>query len=128
MANRPEDSNEAAAKIPGEILEESGTGERPDEPRLIVAPPELPVMDPALPPHPQKRAPGALENANYGKSMMASSAVTSFLMPIVTFCLAGYWLDARLKHATPWLAIIGVVVGMILGVTSLLRVLNRISK
>lgn len=95
---------------------------------VVVPPPDVPKLNPKLPDHPNKRALAAQDSGSYGKSAMASNAVTAFLMPIVTFCLGGYWLDQRLKHTTSWISIIGVIVGLVIGLTSMMRVLDRMSK
>jgi hypothetical protein len=91
-------------------------------------PPKPPKLAPKLPPHPAAPKPGAMGDGTYSKSALASTAATAFLTPIIVLCMGGYWLDNRLKHATYWLAILGLLLGMGLGVTALIRVLNRLSR
>ena len=99
-----------------------------DSNRHLASVPEAPKLSPALPMHPSAPKHNAQSVQTYSKSMMASSAVTAFLMPIIVLCLGGYWLDSKLKHATPWFSILGVIVGLILGLTSMMRVLDKLSK
>ena len=91
--------------------------------------PEPPKLDPKLPAHPDK-APSNSDSvaASYSGSAIATSAVSSFVTPIIVLSLGGYWLDQRMKHKTPWFSMVGVIVGLILGVSSLMRVMDRLSK
>jgi F0F1-type ATP synthase assembly protein I len=98
------------------------------ENELLQPVPEPPRLNPKLPAHPAEPQPASQDGRDYGKAMIASSAVTAFLAPIVVLCLGGYWLDQRMKHTTPWFSMIGVILGLVLGVTSLIRVLDRLSK
>jgi hypothetical protein len=95
---------------------------------LVEAPPEPPRLTPNLPLHPDERSKVATEAASYSKAAIASTAVSAFVTPIFVLCLGGYWLDQKLKHVTPYLAMLGVIVGLILGIASLMKVLNRLSK
>jgi F0F1-type ATP synthase assembly protein I len=65
---------------------------------------------------------------SYSKAALGTTAVSALVTPIVVLCLGGYWLDMRLKHATPWFAMIGVIVGLVLGLTSMMKILEKISK
>ena len=94
---------------------------------LVTAAPEPPRLAVTLPQHPVHRDQQSVIATSYRKSAMASSAVTGFVMPIITLCLGGYWLDQKWKHEVPYLAMVGVVVGLIVGVSTLLRTLNKMS-
>lgn len=89
--------------------------------------PEAPEFKPQLPPHPSKPRPGAIEPGSYGKTAIAFTAASSFIMPIVVLSVGGYLLDKKLGHGTYWLAFIGVVVGLVAGTTALIGVVNRLS-
>lgn len=95
---------------------------------LVEAPPEPPRLNPQLPAHPDEFQKSAAESMSYSKAALGSTAVSALVMPIVVLCLGGYWLDMRWKHATPWISMIGVIVGLVLGVTSMLKVLEKMSK
>lgn len=99
-----------------------------DSESLVEAPPEPPRLNPNLPLHPADRRKIAIESASYSKAAIASTAVSAFVTPIFVLCLGGYWLDQKLKHQTPYLAMLGVIVGLILGIASLMKVLDRLSK
>jgi Putative F0F1-ATPase subunit Ca2+/Mg2+ transporter len=92
---------------------------------LVTLPPAPPELNVALPVHPVVRDKQSVVATSYRKSAMASSAVTGFVMPIITLCLGGYWLDQKWKHTAPYLSMVGVVVGLITGVSTLLRTLNK---
>ncbi len=89
--------------------------------------PKAPKIEAKLPPRPSKTA-KQREESSYGKSAIVLSAVSAFLAPIVVLCLAGYWLDVRLKNKTYWFAFAGVIVGMITGTISLVGLLQKISE
>jgi F0F1-type ATP synthase assembly protein I len=105
-----------------------GSTDERDEVRLSHHIPEPPRLNPKLPEHPEKAKQSESAAATYSNSAIATSAVSSFVTPIVVLCLAGYWLDQRMKHKTPWFSMAGVIVGLVLGTSSLMRVLNRLSK
>ncbi len=96
-------------------------------PRVPPAPhvPEPPKMTQPLPPHPAKPRPGAVEPGGYNRLALATTAATSFIMPIIVLSVGGWWLDQKLHHTTFWIAFIGVMVGMVVGVASLLNVIKR---
>jgi hypothetical protein len=112
--------------------EEQGEGEQIEERFPNLPPPEapdVPELKPKLPPHPDRHSkPGAVEPGSYNKMALAATAASSFIMPIVALSVLGWWLDNRLHHETSWLAFIGVLVGMVVGISSLLRVMNRLSE
>lgn len=87
--------------------------------------PEPPKMTQPLPPHPQKPGPGTVEPGSYNKLALATTAATSFIMPVIVLSLGGYWLDQKLHHSTAWFAFAGVLVGMVAGVSSLLNIIKR---
>ena len=88
--------------------------------------PEPPRMTQPLPPHPEKPRPGVVEPGSYNKLALATTAATSFIMPIVVLSIGGWWLDQKLHHTTAWLAFAGVLVGLVAGVGALLKIVNRL--
>lgn len=114
-------------EIHNDLEGEAGQRPLPELPSLPDLP-ETPVLKPVLPPRPSK-APeqNQMQSQNYGKAALASMAATSFVMPIIVLSLAGYWLDIRLKHSVDWLAGVGLLIGMGVGTTSLIRLLQRLS-
>ncbi|MCW3100357.1 MAG: hypothetical protein JWL77_5975 [Chthonomonadaceae bacterium] len=87
--------------------------------------PEPPKMTQPLPPHPAKPRPGAVEPGGYNKLALATTAASSFIMPIIVLSVGGWWLDQKLHHTTFWIAFIGVMLGMVVGVSALLNVVKR---
>ena len=88
--------------------------------------PHPPQMTQPLPPHPEKPRPGAVVPGSYNKMALATTAASSFIMPIVVLSVGGWWLDQKLHHTTFWIAFIGVLVGLVVGVSALLKVVNRL--
>ena len=97
-------------------------------PKVPPAPhiPEPPKMTQPLPPHPAKPRQGVVEPGSYNKMALATTAASSFIMPIIVLSLGGWWLDQKLHHTTFWIAFIGVLVGLVVGVSALLKVVNRL--
>jgi hypothetical protein len=91
-----------------------GRSDVPEVPRLA------PVVRPVKP-GPQRPA---IEPGSYNKAALASTAATSFIMPTIVFALIGYFLDQKLH--TNYLAFIGVVVGLIVGISALMRIVKRL--
>ena len=94
---------------------------------LVVPPPTAPRLDPRLPAHPKEQHSAKQDITGYGKAAMATSAGSAFLTPILTLCIGGYLLDQKLHHEMAWLSMLGVIVGLALGITSMMRILNRLS-
>ncbi|HLV82069.1 MAG TPA: AtpZ/AtpI family protein [Chthonomonadaceae bacterium] len=90
--------------------------------------PDVPHFAPKLPQHPDKPRPGAVEPGSYNKLALATTAASSFIMPIIILSVGGFYLDRALHHETYWLAFIGVIVGLIAGTASLISVMNRLSQ
>ena len=88
--------------------------------------PEVPRLAPVV--RPVKAKPGAsrIEAGSYRKAAIASTAATSFIMPTLVLALLGYWLDIKLHHTTNYLAFIGVVLGLIVGTTALMRIISKL--
>ncbi len=87
--------------------------------------PEVPKYDAKLPDWNKPRK-GTVEPGAYSKVAVAATAATSFIMPVIILGGGGWWLDQKLKHDTAWFALVGVIVGFIVGVTSLLRVIQKL--
>lgn len=90
--------------------------------------PETPKLAPKLPPHPDKVRKERIEAGSYNKMALAATAASSFILPIILLGVGGWWLDQKLKHTVAYLAFIGVVVGFIVGVASLLNTIRRLSE
>jgi len=96
-----------------DVTSETGI-EVPAVPRLA------PVVRPVKP-GPQKPA---IAPGSYNKAALASTAATSFIMPTIMLALLGYFLDQRFH--TNYLAFIGVVVGLIVGISALMKIIKRL--
>jgi hypothetical protein len=89
--------------------------------------PEPPKLSHLIPPHVTRRQPGTVEPGSYNKMALATTAASSFIMPILVLSVGGWWLDKKL-HTSPWLAFGGVVIGFIAGIVSLLNVIRRLEE
>jgi hypothetical protein len=99
----------------------------PDVPPLPSVP-NAPKLAPKLPPYPDKHPrPGQVAPGSYNKMAIATTAASAFIMPIIVLSVGGWYLDNKLHHKTDWLAFLGVLIGMIVGVSSLLKVVSRLS-
>jgi len=87
--------------------------------------PQLPRV--ARPAKPKARG-ASSEPGSYRKSAIASTAVTAFVTPTIVLSLGGFWLDQRLHHSTDYLAGIGVVLGLIVGTSALLRIVAKLNE
>ncbi|GDX41394.1 hypothetical protein LBMAG21_16860 [Armatimonadota bacterium] len=107
-------------------------GEGADEVRLPAMPsrpelPDVPALNSVLPPRPSKvKQVQEAQGGSYNKTALASIAASAFITPIMLLAVGGYALDAKLKHSTYWFAGLGLIIGMAVGVNSLLRVLQKI--
>ncbi len=88
--------------------------------------PEPPNIKSKLPPHPAKPEPGSFQPGSYNKMAIAATAASSFIMPIIVLSVLGWWLDQKLHHTTNWMAMIGVLLGLVAGISGLLNVLKRL--
>lgn len=59
--------------------------------------------------------------AGYQKAAPYLAASTTLVVSVGGFAWAGYWLDGKLGHTTPWLLLIGAGVGMVGGFISFFR-------
>jgi ATP synthase protein I len=64
----------------------------------------------------------------YRKAAPYMAASTTLVAAVGGFAALGYWLDKKLGHATPWLLIVGAVVGMIGGFIGFFRTVLGESK
>lgn len=100
----------------------------PVPPTVGTAPETPKLVRRDLPPHPEKPRQGAIEPGAYTNMGLAATAATSFIMPIIVCGLFGlYVLDARF-HLAPWGTVGGFTLGFIVGIMSLMRVVNRMSQ
>lgn len=94
----------------------------PDVPTMPELPP-APKVEVQLPPHPARRPGG--EPGEYNKLAVGAMAASSLITPIIVLAVGGYFVDQRYNSA-PWGAFVGLVVGFIVGVSSLLRIIRRL--
>ena len=99
-------------------------------PRMPRSPeiPEAPKLDVKLPPHPDTPKPGDVQPGQYNKMALALVSATAFVMPVIVLALVGYMVDQAMKHTTAWFAFAGVMLGMVVGLTALMRILNRMNQ
>jgi hypothetical protein len=97
--------------------------ETPETPEV----PDVPKFEVKLPPHSSQTQPGGIAPGSYGKMGLAFTAATSFIMPVIVLSVGGWWLDQKLHHTTAWLAFVGVLLGLVTGVVSLINVMNKLS-
>ena len=90
--------------------------------------PDAPRLSPELPRHPSLPRPGAPEPGSAGKSAIAATAASSFVMPVIVLSVGGYLLDKALHHQTYWLAFVGVLLGFVAGIAALLNVIRKLSE
>ena len=88
--------------------------------------PEAPKLAPAVRPQPPHGSTTA-EQGSYSKIAIAGSAAGSFTGPIIAMTLGGYWLDKKLHHATSYLTVVGMLLGLIVGVVSIARILRKLN-
>ncbi len=112
-----DERREGSEKSEPRFPEVPGTPDVPEAPKLA------PVTRPARP-----KAGPALEPGSINKSALAATAASSFIMPIIILAVLGYFIDQKLHHSTYYLALIGLLVGLVVGVSSLLKIVNKLSK
>ena len=95
----------------------------PSSPNL----PEVPKVSVTLPPDPNRKKPADPDAPNYGKMGLAATAASSFIAPIIVLTLGGYFLDKGVGHNQGWFVIGGVVLGFVVGISSLLNVIKKLS-
>ncbi len=89
--------------------------------------PEVPRLEPVVRPTKPKAGGSSIEVGSYRKAAIASTAATSFIMPTLVLSLGGYWLDQKLHHTTNYLAFVGVVLGLIVGTSALMRIISKLN-
>ncbi len=90
--------------------------------------PEVPKLAPVLPPHPGKAAERGQGPGSNQKAAIATTAASAFVTPVLVLSVGGYFLDKKIHDAVPWFAMLGVVVGMIVGITALLRIIKKLEE
>jgi ATP synthase protein I len=58
----------------------------------------------------------------YQQAAPYMAASTSLVAAVGAFSWAGWWLDGKLGHRTPWLLVVGAVLGMVGGFISFFRI------
>ena len=90
--------------------------------------PAAPKIDVKLPPRVDAPQAGRVAPGSYQKLAVAATAATSFIAPIVVLGVGGWWLDQRLHSPIGICAFVGVVLGFIVGIISLLRVIQQLNR
>ncbi len=90
--------------------------------------PEPPKVAVQLPPRAGKPQPGTVAPGSYQKVAIAATAASSFIAPILVMGVGGWWLDQRLHTSIGICAFVGTVVGFIVGILSLLRVIQQLNR
>jgi hypothetical protein len=113
------------------MAEDEGQKQDDLQSRFLNVPPAPQVPDPPkmtqpLPPHPAKPQPGMVEPGSYSNMALATTAASAFIMPIIVLSVGGWWLDQKMHHTTAWIAFVGVLVGLVVGVSALIKVVNRL--
>lgn len=88
--------------------------------------PEPPKIKVDLPPHPDLPKPGAANATDIRGSALAYQAASSFIMPIILLGLLGWFLDGRF-HGNGIITILFFILGFVVGVVSLLKVVNQMN-
>ncbi len=88
--------------------------------------PDAPKIEVKLPPVAGKQAPGTVTPGSYQKVAIAATAASSFIAPIIVLGLGGWWLDQRFHINI--CAFIGTVLGFIVGILSLMRVIQQLNR
>ena len=94
----------------------------PDVPPMPEVP-HAPKVEVQLPPHPGRK-PG-VQAGEYNKLALGAMAASSLITPVIVLAVGGYLLDKKFNSA-PWGAFIGLVVGFLVGVSSLMRIIRRL--
>ena len=97
----------------------------PPPPTTIPAAPKFEVK---LPPVAGKNAPGTVAPGAYQKVAIAATAASAFIAPILALGVGGWWLDQRLHSSIGICAFIGTVLGFIVGILSLMRVIQQLNR
>ena len=109
--------------------------EKPDDERAEenkspdVAPdaPIVPKFTVSLPPRPAPPESRAAAQRQSGNTALALSAVSAFVAPIIVLVVAGWLLDLKLHHTTYWFSLLGAVLGLVVGISSLVRTLQKLN-
>lgn len=64
----------------------------------------------------------------YRKAAPYIGAAWSLVASVGVFAGLGYWVDQKLGHKTPWLLVVGSVLGMVGGFISFFRTVLRMGK
>ena len=89
----------------------------------VPLPPKIPVN---LPPDPSKPKSGGVEPGSYRNTALAMQSASSFIAPIIVLGVGGGWLDTKV-HSGGIATVIGFILGFVVGVVSLLRIVNRMN-
>lgn len=66
-------------------------------------------------------APGGMRNL-----ALAGQLASAFTAPILILTLGGYLLDSRLHHSTPYLLLVGMLVGLVAGTLAAIRIFRSL--
>lgn len=111
------------------------TGQEPDneiERRLSALPPtpsfpEAPKLERVQRPREKTPTGMGLAQPGGGRNLALSMQLAgSFTAPVIVLTLGGYLLDHRLHHATPYLLLGGMLLGLIAGTLSAIRIFRSL--
>src|SRR4051812_34683151 len=99
-------------------------------PRMPAPPdvPEPPKIQAQLPPRPDTPQSGNVQPGQYNKLALAFTAANSFIMPIIILSIAGFFCDQKFGHSKGLFSILGVLLGLVVGISSLMRVIKKLSE
>ena len=88
--------------------------------------PDVPKISPSLPKLPSQSNSGDSQPGGYKKIALASTAATSFIGPIIVMTIIGLFLDKKFGHGQGLFVVGAIILGFIVGVTSLMTVLKKL--
>ncbi|MDE2126144.1 MAG: AtpZ/AtpI family protein [Armatimonadetes bacterium] len=89
--------------------------------------PIVPKFTVSLPPRPVEPETLAAGQRQASNTALALSAVSAFVAPIIVLVVAGWLLDLKLRHTTYWFSLLGAVLGLVVGISSLVRTLQKLN-
>ena len=87
--------------------------------------PEVPKQNPDLPSRPRKAH--EEQQTDYGRMGMAYSVPAALAAPVVVLTLSGAWADGYFR-TSPWITLIGAILGLITGLMNMIRIANKLNK
>lgn len=85
--------------------------------------PEVPRLEPKLPPRPRPTKDAEMEPHRMGLAYVVPAALAA---PVIVLTVLGAWGDARLHWG--WLTPAGAVLGFVCGLVNMVRITTRLGK